>query len=188
MIAFDLGGVLVGLDPTWPARLGIHPPDAHAWMANAPSWAAWERGEVGEHAVFAEFARVFGVERDAIGAAVDAWVTGPLPGAVELLGELQGPRALLSNTNPRHWSIFDPDRRLRARAGIAIPSHLLGARKPEPEAWHRAAAILGGRPSLFVDDTLVNVDAARAAGWTAEQVSGVDDVREALARRGLLTG
>lgn len=46
----------------------------------------------------------------------------------------------------------------------------LGAAKPSPEFFARAAALIGAAPGevLFVDDSLRNVEAARAAGLVAE--------------------
>jgi putative hydrolase of the HAD superfamily len=45
-------------------------------------------------------------------------------------------------------------------------SHLMGCRKPEPEAWQMVLDENGLKPehTLFIDDTLPNVEAARALG------------------------
>lgn len=189
LVLFDLGGVLVELDPSWPRRVDRDPAAVFAWLAGSEAFAAFERGELGEHAFFPEFARAFDLpDPHVLAAAFDRWVVGHLPGALDLLDALPGPRALLSNTNVRHWACFDPERDLRSRAGVALPSHLIGARKPDPEVWIRAEALLGGPPALFLDDGPAIVAAARAHGWTAEVVRGPAEARAALTQHGLLPG
>lgn len=187
-VLFDLGGVLVDLDPDWPAHIGLDPSDVFDWLAHSEAFASFERGELSDHAFLGALGRAFAVDPERAGPAFDAWVRGPSEGAVELLDALRGPRGLLSNTNVRHWARFDPDRRLRDRAGTALPSHLIGARKPDPVVWERVDALLGGRPALFLDDSPMNVDAARAHGWDAVFVRGPAEARSELARRGLLAG
>jgi 2-haloacid dehalogenase len=47
---------------------------------------------------------------------------------------------------------------------------------------------LDARNCLFIDDSLVNVEAARRVGLTAHHFKGADGLREALAGLGLPTG
>lgn len=187
-VLFDLGGVLVDLDPSWPARVGLDPAEVSGWLARSEAFASFERGELSDHAFLGDLGRAFGVDPERLGPAFDAWVCGPSPGALALLDAVRGPRGLLSNTNVRHWARFDPDRRLRDRAGTALPSHLIGARKPDAAAWERAEALLGGPPAVFLDDSEGNVASARAWGWDAVRVDGPAGARVELARRSLLVG
>ncbi|MFD3789127.1 HAD-IA family hydrolase [Streptomyces cyaneofuscatus] len=50
-----------------------------------------------------------------------------------------------------------------------VYSHEIGINKPDPRAFEAACAALGVRPEdcLFVDDVLVNVEAARGLGMQA---------------------
>jgi len=66
----------------------------------------------------------------------------------------------------------------------------VGAAKPDEEFFHRVAAELGVelRELVFVDDTLANVESARACGlpavfWHHDQ--GVDALRDLLAEHGV---
>ncbi|HEY2548297.1 MAG TPA: HAD-IA family hydrolase [Candidatus Acidoferrum sp.] len=43
----------------------------------------------------------------------------------------------------------------------------IGVAKPSAEFFRRASAIIGSRDVVFVDDRMVNVEAARRFGWTA---------------------
>ena len=54
----------------------------------------------------------------------------------------------------------------------------LGAAKPDPEYFRRAASRIGQDPSrlLLVDDAVANVEAARAEGWEAVLYQGPEDL------------
>ncbi|TDC08120.1 HAD family phosphatase [Streptomyces sp. 8K308] len=62
-------------------------------------------------------------------------------------------------------------------------SHRLGHRKPDPAAFDAAAKQLGACPDdiLFIDDSGANIDAARAAGWTAHHFQSRESLEQALA-------
>lgn len=177
--------MLVGLDPTWSSRLGTTPAELEAWLGSSEHFHAFERGHLSTERFYRALGEAFGVEPRAARQAFCSWVTGPLPGAVELLEAVQRPCFALSNTNVDHWAMFDPERRLRSRF-TSLASHHLGARKPEPAIYQRAEAILGTSAVLFLDDNEANVRAARAYGWRAEQVVGVAECRRVLREAGLL--
>jgi putative hydrolase of the HAD superfamily len=71
---------------------------------------------------------------------------------------------------------------------VIFNSARLGIAKPDPEAFRTVAAALGTAPErcLFVDDTVPNVEGARAAGMQAETFSDVETLRLLLERAGLL--
>lgn len=58
----------------------------------------------------------------------------------------------------------------------------LGAAKPDPAFYERTQAKLDCAPSgvLFLDDSLTNVEAAKAFGWRAHHFRTVDDLHAAL--------
>jgi len=79
---------------------------------------------------------------------------------------------------------------LRDQAGLGahfdeiIYSAALGVCKPERSFFTNAQARMGvtaGQSILFVDDSTVNVDAARAFGWRAMLYRGPDSLSRALA-------
>jgi putative hydrolase of the HAD superfamily len=60
--------------------------------------------------------------------------------------------------------------------------------KPDREVFDRVAARLDAPHEriLFLDDNLVNVEGARAAGLRSERARGVDEARAVLVRAGVL--
>jgi HAD superfamily hydrolase (TIGR01509 family) len=62
----------------------------------------------------------------------------------------------------------------------------LGVAKPDPEIFHRACRIAGAEPSrcFFVDDTRVNVDAARTLGFQTHWFRGVPGLLHSLRSAG----
>ena len=112
------------------------------------------------------------------------------PGMEELLTELGHTRRLAAFTNTN--LIHEPVWRKRY-AGILrhfepiFCSHLIGARKPEPEAYGYVLAQLGveAHNVTFLDDNLANVTAARACGIDAIHVSSQAAMLEELHARGL---
>jgi HAD superfamily hydrolase (TIGR01509 family) len=66
-------------------------------------------------------------------------------------------------------------------------SHEIGCRKPAPESFAHVVQAIGVAPAqvLFFDDLEENVAAARAYGLQGVVVRSPQDVRNALAARGL---
>jgi len=112
---------------------------------------------------------------------------------VELLRELAQagvPLGCLSNTCAHHWEymttrtdLFPSLQLLTHRHG----SHHLGEMKPDPLIYRRYEQLTGRGPDeiVFFDDLEVNVQGAKACGWTAFQITRdrepADQIREALA-------
>lgn len=71
---------------------------------------------------------------------------------------------------------------LGAHVDGIIYSAALGHRKPDAQFFDRAAAIAGAAPEeiVLVDDTLVNVEAARRSGWSAVHWTGERPLDEEL--------
>ncbi|MDO9109947.1 MAG: HAD-IA family hydrolase [Desulfatirhabdiaceae bacterium] len=65
-----------------------------------------------------------------------------------------------------------------------------GAYWKNPAAFRYVVNALSCEPSeiLFLDDSQMNVDAARRVGMNAERVSGLDQVERVLAEKGALAG
>ena len=111
---------------------------------------------------------------------LNAWnavLIGLRPEVVPLLHSLanQFDLILFSNTNPLHAAHFE--KQILRENGKAfqeafrqiIYSHRLGYRKPQHTAYREVERQFGLNPNatLFIDDTLSNVQGASAAGWTA---------------------
>ena len=95
--------------------------------------------------------------------------------------------ALFSNASTRLEADLDACG-LGTAFDVVFNSARLGVAKPDPQAFVAVAAALDTVPErcLFVDDTLPNVDGARAAGMQAEQFTDAASLRSLLERAGLL--
>jgi len=193
LVLFDLSGVLVdfrgaqalgrliGLteEQVWPRWL--ESPWMRRFDAGACSEAEFAHGVVEEWALQVtpfDFLQSF-----------RGWMVGPYPGAEALVRRTAGQisTGCLSNMNPLHW---------RELAGWPLTAQFehrfisceLGLVKPDREIYEHATAAVGVNPErvLFLDDNLVNVQAARDSGLQADHVSGVAGAERALAARGVL--
>jgi len=181
-IILDLGGVLLDLDYSLTkksfADLGVEDFDSYYTQFKAsPLFDDLETGRV-TNAAFFDALR----ERSGIALTdeqiVGAWNAMLLDFPPERLAFLKDLRKryrvfLLSNTNDIHYQAFQE--KFRKATGLesldvlfdkAYYSHLIGARKPEVEAYKRIVEEQGLDPktTLFVDDTASNFPGAEALG------------------------
>lgn len=196
-ILFDLGGVLERV--TAAAQVD-------AWSMGkvqaSEFWSHWlearsvERFESGkiDAATFAEeVIAELGLELDAeeFLEAFPHWLAGPYDGARDLVKDVRraGFRvASFSNSNAVHWPIMESHQRASEVFEANFPSHQLGYCKPDPKAFAEVIGrwgVVAGQ-ILFLDDNEVNCAAARQAGMQALRVQGVEGVRRALSREGVL--
>ena len=195
LVLFDLGGVLIELSGVGAMRelSGIQS-DGELWerWLTCPWVRAFERGECTPD----EFAQGMVDEWELTVLPTEfldafrLWPVGPLSGAEELVDAVRATVAVgcLSNTNALHtderfsqWSIF-------TAFEPRLLSHELGELKPDRALFDRVRELVGLEPEriLFLDDNLINVDGARAAGYTALHTRGVDEARTALRSVGVL--
>lgn len=136
---------------------------------------------------------------EAIGQPVDAatWIAARVAGTrvrsavVEMIHSLSGHAgvAVLTNNGPLIEAV------VRTIApglfplldGRVLASGMLGLRKPAPEVYRRALAVLDASPArtLFVDDLFVNVRGARACGLQADTARDARSLRHLLLRHRL---
>ncbi len=174
-VLFDLDGTLLDLaydnyiwleriPREWGARAGLAPRAALA--ALAPRFKAvegtldWYDIEYWSRELGVDIAQVHREERARI-----AW----LPGARQLLAALRalGKRlVLLTNAHPAPLAIKDEVTAVRSCFDASFSSHRFGAPKEDPRFWSGVSAVEPFDParSLFIDDSLPVLDAARRAG------------------------
>ena len=197
VVLFDLGGVLIDFGGVGPMRA----------LANIGSdeelWQRWltcrwvrrfERGGCSPQ----EFAE--GVVADwelpiTPAAFLDAfrdWPGAVLPAAEELVDAVRQVAAVgcLSNTNAVHWDAHYARMPILDALTYRFLSFEIGMVKPDEELFeHVAAALPASRDRvLFLDDNIMNVDAAAAAGFAVGHVRGVAEARAALVAAGVLAG
>jgi putative hydrolase of the HAD superfamily len=118
------------------------------------------------------------------------WPTGLYPGTLEMLARIPSSyqRAVLSNSNALHWPRVQTEMQLGAAFDNNFVSHLTGRIKPDAAAFEHVMESLGCSPAsvLFLDDNLLNVDAAKRVGMQAVRVRGIDETRLALIERKII--
>jgi HAD superfamily hydrolase (TIGR01509 family) len=191
-LLFDFGGVLVEIDfdrvtARWAELAGRPAEEIRARFWHGEAYRRHERAEIDMAAFCDALRRELGVDLDD-DALIDGWqrvFVEPIEPTVRLLRELRGrvPMYLFSNTNATHYAFFR-ERYAEALDSIdrMFVSNEVGARKPEREAFERVARAIATPPAriLFFDDSMENVEGARAAGMPSVLVRSPDDVRAAV--------
>lgn len=196
LLLFDLGGVLVEFSGFRDLRPLLRVPLSEAeirqqWIV-CPTIRAFEVGQLTPQQFAERFVAAWNVAVPpaAFLREFRTWTRGFLPGAGELLDALRGRARLacLSNSNATHWERNAQELAIFTHFEAALSSHVLGCHKPDPVIYQRALAALHVAPEavVFFDDVAANVEAARAVGIAAFQVTGVVELRTCLSARGLL--
>jgi epoxide hydrolase-like predicted phosphatase len=196
VLLFDLGGVLVeytgvqGVARLLPA-VAVEQ-EILERLSRCPHTEAFGCGQLSRQEFGERFVRDWGIDLppERFLAEFRSWSKCLLPGAVDLLATLR-PRfrlAALSNSNELHWERISRDLGITKLFEVAISSHQVGLRKPDPRIYRAALDRLGVSPDgvVFFDDVHENVVAAAEVGIRAFQVDGVPGIRERLKREQLL--
>ncbi len=191
VLLLDMGGVLVQVDADrkLDAWTGGRLAAADFWplWLNSPTVKRFESGQTSGSAFAREAVEEFGLDMSPEAFLEDfaGWLTTPFPGAIELLDRLrpQYRLACLSNSSSVHWPILEKLFDTAHRFEVVFPSYQLGVLKPDPEIFRIVKRRLTVPPKdiWFFDDNLVNVDAARAEGFSAWQVRGAHELEAKLA-------
>jgi len=191
-LLFDLGGVVMSLDwgrvfAHWAADSGADPAHLRSRYRFDHPYERHERGEIHEHEYYDSLRSSLGIDLDD-----EAWARGwsavfgeEIQPTVDLIARVKDrvPVYAFSNSNVAHQRVWLL-RFARAMENFreVFVSSSLGLRKPERAAFERIGREIGvALPDiLFFDDTLENVEGARAAGLAAVHVKGPQDVGDAL--------
>ncbi|HEY6350010.1 MAG TPA: HAD-IA family hydrolase [Candidatus Angelobacter sp.] len=197
VVLFDVGGVLVELSGV-PAMLAwmdnrVSPDELLGMWLASPVVRAFETGrataEVFADQLIVEMALPVG--RDRLLKEFTRWPTGLFPGALDLIGRVptRYARATLSNSNALHWPRLMVDLQLGGAFDHHFASHLIGKIKPDEEVFHHVIEVLNcrGEEILFVDDSQLNVEAAKRVGIKAVQARGVAEAERVLLENGVIT-
>lgn len=197
-VVFDYGMVLSGppareaIDAMLRiARLSHDELDRHYW-ANRH---AFDQGKLTGPAFWAKLTREAHLDLSADQLAelndLDArmWTTVNLPMLAwqEQLKQRGLLTAILSNMGDNVHARMEREFEWLSRFDVLVWSYRLGITKPDPAIYLHTLAELGTRPeeTLFLDDRLVNVEAAKALGMVALQFSTVEQLRRDLVANGL---
>jgi glucose-1-phosphatase len=196
VILFDLGGVLVELPEQpipagWVERSSLSGHKLSCWLTS-PAAKAFEKGEINA-ARFAEALvdeMKLSIAPEEILEYFTFWPKGLFPGTKALIDSIlpQYTLAIFSNTNELHWPRLMGEMALEGCFDHYFASFNIGLAKPDPDAFRHVINALACEPCqiLFLDDSLMNVDAARLEGMKAEQACGITQVKKILAEYGVL--
>ena len=131
------------------------------------------------------------VQSDQLLAEFTRWPAGLFPGALDLINRVprRYARATLCNTNALHWPRLMTDMQLADVFDHHFASHLIGKIKPDEEAFRHVTEALDcrGEEVLFLDDSQLNIEAARKVGMNAVQVRGIAEAERILLENGVIT-
>jgi putative hydrolase of the HAD superfamily len=197
-IIFDFGGVLVRTEDAsgrrrWEARLGLGESELDQLVFNSEVSLRATRGELPHAAVWEHVAEALKLDNEQLDfCRQDFWLGDRLDlDLVALLKSLR-PRyktAILSNAWSSGREIIAHQFGLEQAVEAILVSAEEGLAKPDPRLYQLAAKRLGVEPgeAVMVDDFLVNVEGARAAGLHAIHYQPGLDVRAELIRLGVDT-
>jgi glucose-1-phosphatase len=196
VVLFDVGGVLVQLSGIeimldW---LGNTMTADEMWLRwlRSPAVREFETGQIdaGEFAFRAIREFEITVTPQQFLESFVSWPTGLYPGTLEMLAQIPNSyqRAILSNTNVLHWPRVLGDMKLDGVFDSHFVSHLTGRIKPDADAFEHVVTSLGCLPAqvLFLDDNLLNIEAAKNVGMHAMRVQGPTEAQRVLADFGIL--
>jgi 2-haloacid dehalogenase len=196
-VVFDLGNVLISWDRRFLYR-SLFPDEEQLqrFLDDVYTLEVNERLDLGQP--LAEFCRQLAAQHPhyetEILALETRWpetIGGTLDDTVAVLRELVDrgiPCYALSNWNGDTYALIEGDHEfLGWFDGVVLSGHE-GVTKPDPQIFRLLCSRYGLEPggAFFVDDSKVNVDAARAVGMDAELFVDADGLRRALQARGLL--
>ncbi len=196
-LIFDIGNVVIRIDTrkifaAWGRALGLDPGRIERAVAFDDRFIAYEKGLIGTGEYEAHTASLLGVSfpDGAFEAGWNAIYAGAVPGVSGLLQRLKGRYRLvgLTNTNAAHSPVW-----LKKYSGELgsfekiFQSFEIGARKPEPAAYHAVLAYLKADPSetVFLDDTPENVRAAERLGMAGTILTPGADLPAELKKLGI---
>jgi 2-haloacid dehalogenase len=197
-VIFDVGNVLYGWDPD--SFLVRQIADDEARMRFVDEVGLWDWHETldggrpyDEAAAelsgkFPEYAHLIAAWGERFGETI----TDPIPGVHALVKALDARGVALfaiTNFSADFWPPFyRKERAFFARFRDILVSGEVKLLKPDPAIYWLALDRFGLRPhdALFIDDRLINVEAAEAIGMRAHLFTSAEDLRARLEAEGLL--
>jgi 2-haloacid dehalogenase len=196
-VVFDVGNVLVRWERDRPYRDRFPDPAERAWFLDTVIPLDWHaEHDAGRPAaeLVAERSALFPEYSDEIRdwfVRFNDSIPGPVPGSVALVEALAAravPLFAITNFGADTWAGFAPTFPLLDHFGDIVVSGVEKLAKPDSAIYALAQQRFGHAPDamLFIDDSLPNVEAARACGWQAHHFSDAPTLADELRGRGLI--
>lgn len=197
-LLFDLGGVIIDIDfervwSRWARDAGCAVEGLRRSIGRDETYLRYECGEIPLEDYFTYLRGAMNVRLtdDQLLSGWNEIFVGEMAGIAGLLAALEPhiPLYAFSNTNGAHeavWSVRFADVLQRFRK--VFVSSTMGLRKPDRASFDHVVKEMGvpAASVLFFDDTLENVEGARAAGLRAEQTRRTAEIEDALVRYGVV--
>jgi 2-haloacid dehalogenase len=195
-VVFDLGNVVVGWDPFGPFSERLTHAEWEEFTVAADFFGLNRLADGGMPV--AEVAALAGDKDSLHGDLVteyyrgfDKALTGPVPGTTEIVEDLhnEGVRLLgLTNWSAETFAFAPVAAPVIKRLESVMVSGEEGLTKPDLEIFRRLIGTYSLRPeaTVFIDDSVSNVEAARSLGFVALQFVGANQLRQDLNQLGLL--
>ena len=190
-VIFDVGGVLLEWDP--PAFIARLHPDAatqaliRQQIFEHPDWHEFDRGAIALDQAIDVFGKRAGLDREQMSALLRTANASlrPIAGTVQLLDDLAAagvPLYLLSNMPVSTYEFLTRKHAFFRHFRHLVISGAIRMIKPEPAIYKHLVEQTGIVPaeSVFIDDLLKNVIAARECGLHAIQFRDAASCREEL--------
>jgi len=194
VVLFDVGGVLIrlaGID-AWKDLTG-ETDEAALWRRwlHCPVVRDFERGYCSADNFAHRMVDKYNLplEPTAFLTAFASWPVGLYDGARDVVADVGDHLRVgcFSNTSELHWT--QPcNREVHGLFDMHFLSYEIGHVKPDVEAFLHVADALACAPKaiFFIDDNIINVEAARACGFEAHVAKGPEEAGRLLADHGLV--
>jgi glucose-1-phosphatase len=192
-IIFDLGGVLLNIDPNLTGKaltsMGVAPMEkVHARLSESRLYQRFDTGQCSPECFRDEIRIACGLNLtdQQVDKAWNALLLDFPPERVDMLHQLKNHYRLflLSNTNSIHFKSYTAN--FFDKHGEELPalfekiflSYELGMHKPDGEIYTKVLELGNLIPSetLFIDDSLANAEAAVRAGMLAYHLANGEEV------------
>ena len=190
-VVFDMGGVLLEWNPA-STIANLYPDQAtqaviRQQMFEHADWHEFDRGTLSYEAAIEHFAKQTGRSMDETRTLIHATreALKPIAGTIELVGKLADAGVhlyLLSNMPVSTFDYLIQQHQFFSHFKHLVISGAILMVKPEPAIYKHLVAQTGIVPaeSVFIDDLLKNVIAARECGFHAIQFTDPGSCREQL--------
>lgn len=191
-VVFDVGQVLFQWDRRCLFEKLIKDPVELDWFLDHVVALDWhDQHDAGRpiDVMIEERVAAFPQHEDLIRAYRTRWletVPGPVPGSLEIVEELAKcdvPLFAITNFGADYWAMFRPTAPIFNLFDDIVVSGEEKLMKPDPAIYALALARFGLMPGegFFIDDSLPNVEGARANGFVAHHFSDAKTLRTELA-------
>jgi putative hydrolase of the HAD superfamily len=197
-VIFDIGRVLIRVDVRrlqsgLAQGLPFSPEEMWSAIEKDPRWPDWQEGRVSARDWYLHLCKRFNLSLD-FEQFANIWNSALDPDPIHKNSFFAGLSkthrlGLLSNTDPIHVARLESTYEFFQYfpKPVRIYSCSVGASKPEPIIYREALRACGAKAeeAIFVDDLLVNVDAARKLGLTGIHYQSAAQLYAELASNGI---